>query len=539
VNLPERWPSMGIVLPVYNEAATIERAVETVAGVAERYSGPACVIAVDDGSTDDSAAILADATARLPRLELVRQRPNAGYGAALRAGARRAQELGLAYVTFMDADLTNPPDDVLKIGALAAAGHDYIKASRFLAGGRMVGVPATRMLFSRTGNLVASVLYGGGLTDPTNGFRGMRTELATRWSQTERGFASIVEELDWALRDGVQPVEFPTVLTSRTADQRGSAFGYTPRVIAAYLRYPLRTRLWRLGSGRRRRSAITPMPCPVCNQRAWRPLYRRLGWDFVRCSGCGLRRLDPLPSEQELVNHYARRAQSGNYEPRRASERDAGLQQVLDFAESCGARSGRLFDVGCFDGGLLDQAARRGWDCWGLELQGEAAAEAARRHPGRVSQTSLEEFEGIEPGVYDLVTAVGLVEHLRDPSRLFALAAEGLRSGGLLVIQTPDASSLPARVLGRYWPPLAPPEHTFYFDRSTLERACRAAGMEPVAAHAHVKRLRVGYAYDQFAHFGPEFHRLLRPVVRALPNRALQARVPLYGGEMLFAARRP
>jgi dolichol-phosphate mannosyltransferase len=237
---------MGVVLPVYDEAATIERSVEAVAEVVARYPGRARIIAVDDGSADDSGAILERVAERVESLDVVRHAANAGYGAALRTGARRARELGLAYVTFMDADLTNPPADLMQIGALAAAGHEYIKASRFVAGGRMDGVPAGRAAFSRVGNAIASRLYGAGITDPTNGFRAMRTELATRWPLSERGFASIVEELDWALRSGVEPVEFPTVLTSRAAEQRATAFGYTPKLLVKYLRYPLRTRLHRV-----------------------------------------------------------------------------------------------------------------------------------------------------------------------------------------------------------------------------------------------------------------------------------------------------
>ncbi len=236
---------MGIVLPVYNEAAGIEHSLRVVAGVAERYRGHARVIAVDDGSADASWAILERVAGELEPVDALRHGANAGYGAALRTGARHAGELGLAYVTFMDSDLTNPPEDVLKIGPLAAAGHPYIKASRFVAGGRMDGVPARRAVFSRTGNLVGARLFGARLTDVTNGFRAMRTELATRWPQTERGFASIVEELDWVLRDGIDVVEFPTVLTARTAAQRATAFAYTPRTFAAYLRYPLRHRFQR------------------------------------------------------------------------------------------------------------------------------------------------------------------------------------------------------------------------------------------------------------------------------------------------------
>ena len=245
-----------------------------------------------------------------------------------------------------------------------------------------------------------------------------------------------------------------------------------------------------------------------------------------------------MPSEAELEAHYHSRAQSGNYEPERAHERNAGLEQVLDFAERAGARPGKLFDIGCFDGGLLDLAARRGWDGWGLEPQADAAGEAARRHSGRIVRSTVEALGGLAPREYDLITAIGVVEHLRDPRRLFELASWGLRQGGLLVIQTPNASSVPAQVLGRYWPPISPPEHTYYFDRATLGRACGAVGLQAVTARPHVKRLRIGYAYDQFRHFGPEFHKLLSPVVRALPKRALEARLPLYGGEILFAARR-
>jgi SAM-dependent methyltransferase len=210
----------------------------------------------------------------------------------------------------------------------------------------------------------------------------------------------------------------------------------------------------------------------------------------------------------------------------------------LGFAERAGARGGKLFDVGCFDGGLLDLAARRGWEGWGIELQADAAAEANRRHPGRVTQGTLEDFPGFDAPDFDLITAVGLIEHLRDPGRLFQLVTQGLRPGGLFVVQTPNAGSVPARMLGRYWPPIAPPEHTFYFDRATLRRASEQAGLRVVDVRPHVKRLRIGYAYDQFRHFGPEFHRLLKPVVGVLPDRALDASVPLYGGEMLFAARR-
>ena len=62
-------------------------------------------------------------------------------------------------------------------------------------------------------------------------------------------------------------------------------------------------------------------------------------------------------------------------------------------------------------------------------------------------------------------------------------------------------------------------------------------GLRPLDTRSHWKPLRVGYAYDQFENFGPEIHRILRPVISRSPQRLLNSQVPLYGGEMLAAAR--
>jgi dolichol-phosphate mannosyltransferase len=234
------WPSLGIVVPVYNESEGIERGIRSIASVAARYPGRAVIVAVDDGSADDSADRLDALRPEIDLLDVVRHPENRGYGGAIVTGGRRARELGLEYVAFIDSDGTNPPEDLLEIGRLAAAGHRYIKGSRFARGGTMESVPWRRRVWSVAGNRVGSLLAGAGIGDVTNGFRGVRTEDFVRWPLTERGFAVIVQELDFALRDGLRPVEFPTVLTARTGDQRPSAFPYSVRSIASYLRYPTR-----------------------------------------------------------------------------------------------------------------------------------------------------------------------------------------------------------------------------------------------------------------------------------------------------------
>ena len=240
------WPSLATIVPVYNEERGIERSCQSIVEVAKRYPGRTVVIAVDDGSSDSSAAILAELESKTELLQVCTHIANAGYGAALRTGARRAAALGFEYVAFIDSDLTNPPEDLLKIGELAGRGHTYIKGSRFIAGGGMGAVPFRRRVFSELGNSVGRTLFGTGLRDVTNGFRAVRTDLYLTWPLQERGFAVIVEELDWALQAQLEPVEFPTVLTVRDSEQRTSSFPYHLRLILSYLRYPMRAQRRRL-----------------------------------------------------------------------------------------------------------------------------------------------------------------------------------------------------------------------------------------------------------------------------------------------------
>lgn len=233
------WPSLGVVVPVYNESASIESSCRAIVDVVRRYPGRALVIAVDDGSRDDSASIVARVAGELDELILVRHGANGGYGEALRTGTRTAQELDLDYVAFIDSDLTNPPSDLLKVGELARQGHAYIKASRFIPGGSMAEVPLQRRAWTVTANLVARPLFGTRVRDVTNGFRAGRTDLLATWPTQEQGFAVIVEELAFALRAGIEPVEFPTKLSARSGGQRPTAFAYTPAQLWSYLQYPL------------------------------------------------------------------------------------------------------------------------------------------------------------------------------------------------------------------------------------------------------------------------------------------------------------
>jgi dolichol-phosphate mannosyltransferase len=243
--------SLGVVIPMFNEEAGAAACVAAVADALERIPGETRLIAVDDGSADGTSQVLADLAARHHWLHIERHDANRGYGAALRTGGEAAARLALEWVLFMDSDLTNPPSVIAQFASAAEGPVDYLKASRFTDGGGMRGVPWKRRVLSITANRVARLAAGRGVTDPTNGFRAVRTGVFVEMPLRETDFAIIMEELYWAFRLNLRLGDVPTILGSRDESRRPTSFSYRPSLLWRYGRYTLLialNRVLRLGS---------------------------------------------------------------------------------------------------------------------------------------------------------------------------------------------------------------------------------------------------------------------------------------------------
>jgi dolichol-phosphate mannosyltransferase len=115
------------VIPIYNEEENIPYLLQRLRTSLERLNLRYEIIAVDDGSGDDGAAVLKRYAATSPELKIVRLRRNSGQTAAIMAGLDRAA--GEIIVTI-DADLQNDPDDINKLVTKLNEGYDVVSGWR-------------------------------------------------------------------------------------------------------------------------------------------------------------------------------------------------------------------------------------------------------------------------------------------------------------------------------------------------------------------------------------------------------------------------
>jgi glycosyltransferase involved in cell wall biosynthesis len=141
-----RPPLLSVVIPVYNERATVEELLRRVAAAPVDKE----IIVVDDGSTDGTRDVLAGLDGRIPGgIRIALQPANAGKGAALRRGFQAARG---AIVLVQDADLEYDPADYPRLLAPLLNGEaDVVYGSRFLRGAAP-GTPGQRI-----GNRVLTV----------------------------------------------------------------------------------------------------------------------------------------------------------------------------------------------------------------------------------------------------------------------------------------------------------------------------------------------------------------------------------------------
>ncbi len=159
-----------IFIPSYNAARTLPSVIERIpAGFWDQVSD---VFVINDGSQDDTDAVVQKLCERFPKLRLVSRQPNRGYGAAVREGLRLSAESGADFVACLHADGQYPPEKLPELVAyMAEHGVDVLQGSRHKHGtAREGGMPFYKWLAGVILTWLENKTFGLRMTDYHSGY---------------------------------------------------------------------------------------------------------------------------------------------------------------------------------------------------------------------------------------------------------------------------------------------------------------------------------------------------------------------------------
>ncbi len=223
-------------------------------------------------------------------------------------------------------------------------------------------------------------------------------------------------------------------------------------------------------------------------------------WSSRQCSNpdCSLIWLDPMPRREDIHKAYVTYFTHQEKEHGVSKSRKKGLavrllrayKRLLKTLVGIGREQenhylmylrdvppGRLLEIGCGSGKRLSRLAALGWQVEGQEVDEKAWASAKAKYP---FQVYLGELKALSlPGdAYDSVVLNHVIEHVHDPVQLITEARRLLKTGGMLIVITPNSMSQEHRIFGTSWYSLDPPRHLHLFSPRSLSLLAKRAGFE-------------------------------------------------------------
>lgn len=227
-----------IVLPTYNEAQNISKLLTAIGQITN-----ASTLVVDDSSPDGTASIVKKLCANNPAIHLLSRPCKVGLGPAYAEGLSWALEQGFERIIQMDCDFSHDPNYINKLIEKSNQ-NDLVVGSKYTEGGGVVGLPLSRKLLSKYGNIyIRSILRMRDrrfhLKDTTSGYMCWQRELLSKidFKQLQCFGYGFLIELKWlAIQLGARVLEVPIEFKDRTKGKSK----FSPSIAFEAIRLPLR-----------------------------------------------------------------------------------------------------------------------------------------------------------------------------------------------------------------------------------------------------------------------------------------------------------
>lgn len=283
-------------------------------------------------------------------------------------------------------------------------------------------------------------------------------------------------------------------------------------------------------------------PCNLCGeQRAIRLLFERFNCTIVQCQVCFLVYTNEIPSRTEIDATY-----DANYYDKGVKyaelSKSVGLinaeRRVTRLLLDANVKRDQWLDVGCATGEFISEASHVVKEVYGVEISAYAVNIAKERGIEGITVRDFLEAEW-DHNKFDLISMWDVIEHLPDPASNLKHAFQLIKPGGYLVLSTGDITSITARLFGRFWHLMTPPEHQYFFSPFTIKRMLSSCGFNLVSIKHNNKRVPLDFMVQKVT-------RLLYPaatkrILKLATWLELDRIVPIinFGDIMDVTARKP
>ncbi len=238
--------------------------------------------------------------------------------------------------------------------------------------------------------------------------------------------------------------------------------------------------------------------CPSCDSVKSKKWGEKDGYTLVSCKGCNAVFVSMIPESTNSIydkSYFVGGNEHGytNYDRDKEPMHET-FELYLKHIERVIGRKGRLLDIGCATGFFMEVAKNHGWEVEGIEIS-EYAAEVGRAKGLSIKTGTLENVSFPEKS-FDVVTLLDVVEHLKDPKPVLTEVRKLLKGGGVVVVTSPDAGSIWARIWGSKWQLVVPPEHLILFNRSNFKELLTRLGLTTIMSTNIGKRFSLPYIFQ-------------------------------------------
>ncbi len=480
-----------VVIPTYNEKDTIELIIRKVFEIEPNLN----ILVVDDNSPDGTQVIVDKLIKEYPNLSIMRRNGKEGLGRAyISAFIELIKDTKIDTVITMDADYSHDP---IYIPYMLEKRNEYdiVVGSRYIKHGGTLGWEMWRRILSYGGNFYTRCITRIPIKDVTAGFIAISTRILRNIDLRHigsSGYAFTIELKYFLFKSGAKIVEIPIIFKNRIIGESK----ISNHIVSEGLKAP-----WRLVF----RKSIININCNVCNEMPHTKYAHKNTYTVYQCIQCKTLKIHPIPSNCKDIycEDYFSGASQGfgyvDYEADKEAMKNVFIKytQYIDryfYSKNTKNRSNKLLlDIGAATGYFMKIAIDAGYKVTGIDISA-VASEKGKKNGLNIFPGTIETFYS-RSKKFNVITLLDVLEHVEDPRRHIKLCAKMLDKDGIIVINTPDSGSPFARLLGKRWHLIVPPEHIYYFNRKSLIKLLDEEGFEIVTSTTIGKNFTLEYIF--------------------------------------------